>query len=174
VVSSHFWLLVVPRWSSSWLMELTGLTSVSVRTYVMLCTGLTGAEDQSDQSELSWCNCSILWRRFVCIHLGELHWFRGSLYVCRGLFVVFELCLGGLCSLLELDFVSVVSRRCPCLRGSRLSTFMWSCSFAFGWLSIASSSFFLVISFLFLFSLITKCVCCQCTHQGGDWEPVWF
>jgi hypothetical protein len=25
--------------------------------------------------------------------------------------------------------------------------------------------------FSFSFSLITKCVCCQCTHQGGDWGP---
>jgi hypothetical protein len=28
--------------------------------------------------------------------------------------------------------------------------------------------FLLVISFLLFFSLVTKCVCCQCTHQGGD------
>jgi hypothetical protein len=27
----------------------------------------------------------------------------------------------------------------------------------------------LVISFSF--SLVTICVCCQCTHQGGDWGP---
>jgi hypothetical protein len=25
--------------------------------------------------------------------------------------------------------------------------------------------------FSFSFSLITKYVCCQCTHQGGDWGP---
>jgi hypothetical protein len=40
--------------------------------------------------------------------------------------------------------------------------------FAFVWLSIACWSFFLFISFLFLFSLVTLCGCCQCTHQGGD------
>jgi hypothetical protein len=28
--------------------------------------------------------------------------------------------------------------------------------------------FLLFISFLFLFSRVTICVCCQCTHQGGD------
>jgi hypothetical protein len=22
--------------------------------------------------------------------------------------------------------------------------------------------------------LVIKCVCCQCTHQEGDWKPVWF
>jgi hypothetical protein len=26
----------------------------------------------------------------------------------------------------------------------------------------------LFVSFLFLFSLVTLCGCCQCTHQGGD------
>jgi hypothetical protein len=28
--------------------------------------------------------------------------------------------------------------------------------------------------FIFLFSFVTKCVCCQCTHQWGCWGPVWF
>jgi hypothetical protein len=43
--------------------------------------------------------------------------------------------------------------------------------FAFVWLSIACWSFFLFVSFLFLFSLVTLCGCCQCTHQGEDWGP---
>jgi hypothetical protein len=43
--------------------------------------------------------------------------------------------------------------------------------FAFVWLSIACWSFFLFVSFLFLFSLVTLCVCCQCTHQAGDRGP---
>jgi hypothetical protein len=25
--------------------------------------------------------------------------------------------------------------------------------------------------FFFLFSELVTCVCCQCTHQGGDWGP---
>jgi hypothetical protein len=29
--------------------------------------------------------------------------------------------------------------------------------------------FFFCFSFLFLFSQLVTCVCCQCTHQGGDW-----
>jgi hypothetical protein len=44
-------------------------------------------------------------------------------YVQGELFVVFELCFGGLRSLLELCFVSDVSSRCPCLRGPRLVFF---------------------------------------------------
>jgi hypothetical protein len=41
--------------------------------------------------------------------------------MCAGeLFVVFELWIGGLRSLLEHSFVSDVSSRFPCLRGSRL------------------------------------------------------
>jgi hypothetical protein len=39
------------------------------------------------------------------------------------LFVVFELWIGGLCSLLENVFVSDMSSRCPCLRGPRLVFF---------------------------------------------------
>jgi hypothetical protein len=55
---------------------------------------------------------------------GSVLWLRGELaYVQRELFVVFELRLGGLRSLLELCFVSDVSSRCPCLRGPRLVFF---------------------------------------------------
>jgi hypothetical protein len=43
--------------------------------------------------------------------------------------------------------------------------------FAFVWLSITCWSYFLFVSFLFLFSQVTICVCCQYTHQGGDWGP---
>jgi hypothetical protein len=39
------------------------------------------------------------------------------------LFVLFELWIGGLCSLLENDFVSDASSHCPCLRGPRLVFF---------------------------------------------------
>jgi hypothetical protein len=46
--------------------------------------------------------------------------------------------------------------------------------FAFVWLSIAYWSFFLFVSFLFLFSLVTLCGCCQCTHQGEIEDHVWF
>jgi hypothetical protein len=54
----------------------------------------------------------------ACIYAGEL-------------FVLFELWIGGLCSLFEHGFVSDVSSRCPCLRGPRLVFFKWSCSLPF-------------------------------------------
>jgi hypothetical protein len=56
--------------------------------------------------------------------------------------VLFELWFGGLCSFLELVFVSVVSHCCPCLRELILVFFKWSCSLPFLWLSIACWSFF--------------------------------
>jgi hypothetical protein len=73
----------------------------------MLGTGLTGDGDRSDQCELKL-----------------LHWFRGSLHVCKGSsFSFFKLCFGGLRSLLEFCFVSDMSSRCPCLSGPRLVFF---------------------------------------------------
>jgi hypothetical protein len=49
---------------------------------------------------------------------GECAWAQGELaYVHEELFVLFELWIGGLCSLLGHGFVSDVSSRCPCLRG---------------------------------------------------------
>jgi hypothetical protein len=60
-------------------------------------------------------------RCIVAFVLGECALAQGELaYVQGELFVVFELCFGGLHSLLELCFVSDVSSRCPCLRGPRL------------------------------------------------------
>jgi hypothetical protein len=55
---------------------------------------------------------------------GECALAQGELaYVQEELFVLFELWIGGLCSLLEHSFVSDVSSRCPCLRGPRLVFF---------------------------------------------------
>jgi hypothetical protein len=55
---------------------------------------------------------------------GEFALAQGELaYVQGELFVVFELCFGGLRFLLELCFVLDVSSRCPCLRGPRLVFF---------------------------------------------------
>jgi hypothetical protein len=82
--------------------------------------------------------------------------------------VLFELRIGGLCSLLEHGFVSDVSSCCPFLRGLRYVLLQVILLFAFICLSIACWSFFLFVSFLFLFSQVTICVCCQCTHQGGN------
>jgi hypothetical protein len=81
---------------------------------------------------------------------GELHWFRGSLHVCRVSSLWFiELWFGGVCSLLEHSFVSDVSSSCPCLRGPRLVFFKWFCSLPlFGFRSLVGVSFY---SFLFVF-----------------------
>jgi hypothetical protein len=55
---------------------------------------------------------------------GEYALAQGELaYVQEEHFVLFELWIGGLYSLLEHDFVSHVSSRCPCLRGPTLVFF---------------------------------------------------
>jgi hypothetical protein len=82
VVSSHFWALLV-----------TGLTGVSAGPVHMLGTGLTGGDDRSDR-------CVLKLLQLPCFQLvlhafvqGEVHWFRGSLHVCRGSSLwLFELC----------------------------------------------------------------------------------
>jgi hypothetical protein len=56
----------------------------------------------------------------------------------------------------------------PLPKGSETCLLQVILLFTFLWLSIACLSFFLFVSFLFLFSRVTICVCCQCTHQGGD------
>jgi hypothetical protein len=120
----------------------------------MLHTGLTGGVGWSDRSGLSYCSCPVssgVLHAFVQV---ELHWFRGSLHVCRGSSLwFFELWFGGLCSLLEHSFVSDVSSRCPCLRGPRPFFFKWSCSLLLlGFRSLVGVSFY---SFLFfLLSLV--------------------
>jgi hypothetical protein len=50
----------------------------------ILSTGLTGEGDRSDRWELSCCSCSCSWGGSHAFIQGELHWFRGSLHVCRG------------------------------------------------------------------------------------------
>jgi hypothetical protein len=145
-----------------------------------LGTGLTGAVDRSDwccgpvwpvRAEL--CNCSVC--EEVCMHSC-----RGSCIssgvacICAGeLFVVSSFGLVGFCSLCELVFVSVVSSRCPCLRGPKLAFFKWSCSLPFFWLSIACWSFF-VCSFSFPFHFGYQ-MCVLSMHSSrGYWGPVWF
>jgi hypothetical protein len=94
----------------------------------------------------------------------------GACMCVGGPLCVFEFWFGGLRSLLKHCFVSDVSSRCPCLMGPRLVFFKWSYSLPFfGFRSLVGVSFYLF--FLFLFSQVTICVCCQCTHQGGDWGP---
>ena len=64
-------------------------------------------------------------------------------------------------------FISVVSSRCPCLRGPRLglaSDLVFACSLALDHLLGGLCSWL----FSFLFLHYGYYGCCQCTHQGGD------
>jgi hypothetical protein len=63
-------------------------------------------------------------------------------------------------------FVSVVLSRCPRLRGPRLALSSDLVLPFFVW-----SLIWVLCSFLFFFFLlwIGNYVCCQCTHEGGDW-----
>jgi hypothetical protein len=88
--------------------------------------------------------------------------------VCRGSslwFSSFGLVVCPLClSLVCLGCVEPL----PFPKGSKTCLLQVILLFAFLWLSIACWSFFLLVSFLFLFPLVTLCGCRQCTHQGGD------
>jgi hypothetical protein len=109
----------------------------------------------------------IHWFRGSCIGSGGVALVQGELACVQGeLFVVFELWIIGLCYLLEHGFVSDVSSRCPCLRGSRLVFFKWSCFLPFfGFRSLVGVSFSRFFSFLFL--LITKtCVLSMHSSRG--------
>jgi hypothetical protein len=67
-------------------------------------------------------------------------------------------------------FISVVSSPCPCLRGPRFFSLKWS---FLGFCLAFDHLFEFLFRFFsfYLFSELVTCVCCQCTHQGGDWGP---
>jgi hypothetical protein len=154
----HFWLdscivnkgemfeLEMPCW-----MHLEGFQLVSSHFRALVCTGLTGRGHRSDRSECWSCShvahrsdrwCWPVWPVraellqlpcfkwcLACIRPGGVALVQESLHVCRGSSLwFFEHWFGGLHSLLEHSFVSVVLSRCPCLRGPRLVLFKWSCS----------------------------------------------
>jgi hypothetical protein len=94
VLSSHFWALVC-----------TGLIGQSAGPVHMLSTGLTGGGDRSDRRELSCCSCPVSSGVLHAFVQGELHWFSGSLHVCRGSSLwFFELWFVGLCSFLDVCY----------------------------------------------------------------------
>jgi hypothetical protein len=105
---------------------------------------------------------------------GELHWFRGSLHVCKGSSLWFSSFVGGLRSLLEHSFVSDVSSRCTCLRGSRLVFFRWSFSLSlFGFRSLVEVSFYSSLFFFFSLGLLYVCVV-NALIKGEIEDHVWF
>jgi hypothetical protein len=152
-----------------------GLTGQSAGPVHMLSTGLTGGGDRSDRWELSCCSCLVSSGVLHAFIQGKLHWFRGSLHVCRGSSLwFFEFWFGLLCSLLEHSFVSNVSSRCPCLRGPRLVFFKWSCSLPlFGFRSLVGV-FFLFVSFLFFSLVLLYGGVVNALIKGEIEDHVWF
>jgi hypothetical protein len=153
---------MVVKENCSW-MHLEGFQVVWSQFWVLLGIGLTGVVDRSDWSELSWCNCYVLWRGWYAFVRGSWISSGGSLLWFSSFALVF--CFCGLCSLLEVVFVSVVSSCCPCLRESRLVFFKWSFSLTSLWLSVAYWTF-IIRFFLFLFSFVAKCVLSMHSSRG--------
>jgi hypothetical protein len=148
VVSSYFWARAVSQVASTWPVRYSGLTGVVPRCWAILSTCLTGEVDRSERSEQGWSSCSVC--KVVCMHSSRESCIgSGELaYVLGELFVVFELWIGGLHSLLKHSFVSNVSSRCPCLWGPRLVFLEWSCSLSFlGFRSLVGVSFIHFFSF---------------------------
>jgi hypothetical protein len=114
--------------------------------------------------------------QLLCFHqVVCIHWFKGSLHVCRGSSLwFFEFWFGGLRCLLEHSFVSDVSSRCPCLRGPRLVFFRWSFSLPlFGFRSLVGASFYLFLFFFFSLELLYVCVV-NALIKGEIEDHLWF
>jgi hypothetical protein len=134
----------------------------------MLHTSMTGQ---------GWAVAAAQFQVVSCIHLS-----RGSCIssrwscICAGgsSLWFFELWFGGLHSLLEHSFVSVVSSRFPCLRGPRLVFFKWSCTLPlFLFRSLVGVSFYLFLSFFF--SLLLPFVgVVNALIKGEIEDHVWF
>jgi hypothetical protein len=114
--------------------------------------------------------------------LGEMHLFRGRLHSCIwdlffSWFLVVLFCRWCRALLPPLaksaiweHFISVTSSCCRCLRGPRF----FSLKLSFIDFCLAFDHLFEFFVNLFSFSLfleLVTCVCRQCTHHGGDWEP---
>jgi hypothetical protein len=84
----------------------------------------------------------------------------------RELFVFFELWFGGLLLFALAWFLSRLCQAVTLAYGDRdlSSSSDLALCLVFGFRSPFEFSLF--VSFLSLFSLVTQCVCCQCTHQG--------
>jgi hypothetical protein len=140
----------------------------------MLSTGLTGGVDQSNWSELSWCNSSVFIKWFACSRLGGVAFVPGECACVQWeLSVVFEHWIGGLRSFLEHSFVSDVSSRCPCLRGLRLVFFKWFFSLPFLGFRSLGVSFYSFLFFFFSLRLLYECVV-NALIKGEIEDHVWF
>jgi hypothetical protein len=95
--------------------------------------------------------------------------------VCRGSSLwFFELCFGGLRSLLELGFCLGCVEPLPLPKGSETCLLQVILLFAFVWLSIACWSLFLFVSFLFLFLLLLYVGVVNALIKGEIEDHVWF
>jgi hypothetical protein len=157
-----------PSRSPVWPVRVLALFICWASVWSVVVTGLT---DQSWADATTMFSSSGL-HAFV---QGELHWFRGSLHVCRGSSLwFFELWFGDLRSLFEHSFVSDVSSRCPCLRGLRLVFLKWSCSLPlFGFRSLVGVSFYSFLFFFFSLMLIYVGVV-NALIKGEIEDHVWF
>jgi hypothetical protein len=168
VISRHFWALLH-----------TGLTGRGHRSYRSECWSCAHVEHQSNRwwwpvwplrAELMQLLCFL---RVVGLHSSRLSCIgSGGACTCAG---------GALCGFRALVWWfplfawALFCLRCieplPLPKGSETCLLQVIFLFAYVWLSITCWSFFLFVSFHFLFSRVTICGCCQCTHQGGDWGP---
>jgi hypothetical protein len=194
VVSSYFWAQAVSQVASAWPVRCTSLTGVgSFPDHIGLTDEVQRFDRCSSQVlgdlahrsdrwgwpvwpvkvELLQLLC-FMWC-FACIRPGRVALVQGELaYVQGELFVVFELWIVGLRSLLEHSFVSDVSSYCPCLRGPRLVFFRWSFSLPFiGFRSLVGVSFYLFLFFFFSLGLLYVCVI-NALIKGEIEDHVWF
>jgi hypothetical protein len=162
-----FWAISGLCVSRVWRVRVLVLFTCRAPVWPVVSTGLTGQ---------SWADAALLFPS------SGLHAFvQGELACVQGeLFVVFELCFDGLCSLLEHSFVSDVSSRCPCLRGLRLVFFKWSFSLPFfGFRPLVGLSFYSFLFFFFSLRLLYVCVVnalikgrlrTMCGSRTGEWS----
>jgi hypothetical protein len=164
---------------------LEGVQIGSGKFWAVWCrVGLLGRSNRLQ--EVSWGagGLTALWRRsnrpglseqifaLCCIGSGGVCFGSGGACICAG---------GALCAVWVLVrwfalfvwawFCLGCVEPLPLPKGSETCLPQVILLFAFLWLLIACWGFFLFVSFLFLFSCVTSCGCCQCTHQGGDWGP---
>jgi hypothetical protein len=165
LVSSYFWALAVSKVASVWPMKGTGLTGIVPRCWAILPTGLTGEGDRFDQSGLGCFSCLVWWSEPHAFIQGELHWFSGSLHVCRGS----SLCFSGFGLVVCTICLSIVCLGCvellPMPKGSETCLLQVILLFAFVWLPIACWSFFLFVFFSFLSSYYI-CVLSRHSSRG--------
>jgi hypothetical protein len=158
----------------------------------MLRTSLTGGVDRSDQSGLSCCSCPASSGVLHAFVQGELHWFRGSMHVCRVAAALFQvvfcmhsssgscigsggayMCAGGaLCGFSSFGLVVcsicssfVLSRMCRAVALAKGVRDLSSSSVLALCLCLAFDRF-LFVSFIFLYSCYFKWVLSMHSSRG--------